>query len=100
MPEQGPLVAGAHFWALGRAWVVYREWAGEGEWAGEDLRAAPVEDPHLDTHYLVSGLVNQGIPIGGVGWQMHKVNPFRFSSANHSNAQRLANPFHYDFPRQ
>src|SRR5262249_19798028 len=39
---------------------------------------------------LVSGLVNQGIPIGGVGWQMHKVNPFRISAANHSNAQRLA----------
>ncbi|HEY6176737.1 MAG TPA: endo-1,4-beta-xylanase [Kofleriaceae bacterium] len=39
---------------------------------------------------LVSGLVNQGIPIGGVGWQMHKVNPFRLSSANHTNAQRIA----------
>lgn len=39
---------------------------------------------------LVSGLVNQGVPIGGVGWQMHKVNPFRFSSANQSNARRLA----------
>jgi endo-1,4-beta-xylanase len=39
---------------------------------------------------LVSGLVNQGVPIGGVGWQMHKVNPFRISAANHSNAQRLA----------
>jgi endo-1,4-beta-xylanase len=38
---------------------------------------------------LVSGLVNQGVPIGGVGWQMHKVNPFRISAANHTNAQRL-----------
>jgi endo-1,4-beta-xylanase len=40
---------------------------------------------------LVSGLVNQGVPIGGVGWQMHKVNPFRISSANHTNAVRIAN---------
>ena len=40
---------------------------------------------------LVSGLVAQGVPINGVGWQMHKVNPFRISSANTSNAQRLAN---------
>ncbi|HET7504773.1 MAG TPA: endo-1,4-beta-xylanase, partial [Kofleriaceae bacterium] len=40
---------------------------------------------------LVSGLVSQGVPIGGVGWQMHKVNPFRISTANHTNAQRLAN---------
>jgi endo-1,4-beta-xylanase len=39
---------------------------------------------------LVSGLVNQGAPIGGVGWQMHKVNPFRITAANHTNAQRLA----------
>jgi endo-1,4-beta-xylanase len=39
---------------------------------------------------LVSGLVNQGVPIGGVGWQMHKVNPFRITAANHTNAQRLA----------
>jgi endo-1,4-beta-xylanase len=39
---------------------------------------------------LVSGLVNQGVPIDGVGWQMHKINPFRISTANRSNAQRLA----------
>jgi endo-1,4-beta-xylanase len=39
---------------------------------------------------LVSGLVNQGVPIGGVGWQMHKVNPFRISTANQTNARRLA----------
>lgn len=39
---------------------------------------------------LVSGLVNQGVPIDGVGWQMHKINPFRISAANRSNAQRLA----------
>lgn len=38
---------------------------------------------------MVSGLVNQGVPIGGVGWQMHKINPFRISAANRSNAQRL-----------
>jgi len=40
---------------------------------------------------LVSGLVAQGVPINGVGWQMHKINPFRISSANTSNAQRIAN---------
>jgi len=39
---------------------------------------------------LVSGLVNQGVPIGGVGWQMHKINPFRITSANTTNARRLA----------
>jgi endo-1,4-beta-xylanase len=39
---------------------------------------------------LVSGLVAQGVPIGGVGWQMHKVNPFRISAANQTNARRLA----------
>lgn len=38
---------------------------------------------------LVSGLVNQGVPIGGVGWQMHKVNPFRITTANQTNARRL-----------
>ena len=39
---------------------------------------------------LVSGLVNQGVPIDGVGWQTHKVNPFRITTANQANAQRLA----------
>jgi endo-1,4-beta-xylanase len=38
---------------------------------------------------LVSGLVSQGAPIGGVGWQMHKINPFRITAANRTNAQRL-----------
>jgi GH35 family endo-1,4-beta-xylanase len=38
---------------------------------------------------LVSGLVNQGAPIGGVGWQMHKINPFRITTANQTNARRL-----------
>src|SRR5262249_18770950 len=31
---------------------------------------------------LVSGLVNQGVPINGVGWQMHQVNPFRIQQAH------------------
>jgi GH35 family endo-1,4-beta-xylanase len=39
---------------------------------------------------LVSGLVNQGVPINGVGWQMHQVNPFRIQQAHRTNAQRLA----------
>jgi GH35 family endo-1,4-beta-xylanase len=38
---------------------------------------------------LVSGLVNQGVPINGVGWQMHQINPFRFQQAHQTNAQRL-----------
>src|SRR5262249_1028520 len=39
---------------------------------------------------LVSGLVNQGVPIGGVGWQTHMINPFRIQQANVTNAQRIA----------
>jgi endo-1,4-beta-xylanase len=39
---------------------------------------------------IVSGLRNQGL-IDGVGWQMHKVNPFRISSANETNAARFLN---------
>jgi endo-1,4-beta-xylanase len=39
---------------------------------------------------LVSGLVNQGVPINGVGWQMHQINPFRIQQAHRTNAQRLA----------
>jgi endo-1,4-beta-xylanase len=38
---------------------------------------------------LVSGLVNQGAPINGVGWQMHQINPFRIQQAHRTNAQRL-----------
>ena len=38
---------------------------------------------------LVSGLVNQGVPIDGVGWQMHQINPFRIQQAHRTNAQRL-----------
>src|SRR5215475_8236470 len=38
---------------------------------------------------LVSGLVNQGVPINGVGWQMHQINPFSFQQAHQTNAQRL-----------
>ena len=39
---------------------------------------------------LVSGLVTQGVPINGVGWQMHQINPFRIQQAHRTNAQRLA----------
>jgi endo-1,4-beta-xylanase len=39
---------------------------------------------------LVSGLRTQGVPVDGVGWQMHKVNPFRIQSQHVQNAQRLA----------
>lgn len=40
---------------------------------------------------LVRDLVNQGVPINGVGWQMHQINPFRIQTAHRTNAQRLAN---------
>ncbi len=39
---------------------------------------------------LVSSLKSQGIPIDGVGWQMHQVNGFRMQPANRTNAKRLA----------
>ena len=39
---------------------------------------------------LVSSLRNQGVPIDGVGWQTHKINPFRIQAQHVSNAQRLA----------
>ena len=39
---------------------------------------------------LVSDLKAQGVPIDGVGWQMHQINPFRIQTANQTNARRLA----------
>ncbi|HET9313992.1 MAG TPA: endo-1,4-beta-xylanase [Vicinamibacteria bacterium] len=39
---------------------------------------------------LVSSLRNQGVPIDGVGWQTHKINPFRIQAQHVTNAQRLA----------
>src|SRR5262249_49288922 len=39
---------------------------------------------------LVSSLESQGVPIDGVGWQMHQVNGFRIQPAHQANARRLA----------
>ena len=39
---------------------------------------------------LVSSLRSQGVPVDGVGWQMHKINPFRIQGQHVTNAQRLA----------
>jgi endo-1,4-beta-xylanase len=39
---------------------------------------------------LVSSLRSQGVPVDGVGWQMHKINPFRIQAQHTQNAQRLA----------
>jgi endo-1,4-beta-xylanase len=39
---------------------------------------------------LLSSLKNQGVPIDGVGWQMHMTNGFRTNAQNIENAQRLA----------
>ena len=38
----------------------------------------------------MSNLRTQGVPVDGVGWQMHKINPFRIQSQHVQNAQRLA----------
>jgi endo-1,4-beta-xylanase len=39
---------------------------------------------------LVSGLKSQGVPIDGVGWQMHQTNGFRIQTQHQTNARRLA----------
>jgi endo-1,4-beta-xylanase len=39
---------------------------------------------------LVSNLKSQGVPIDGVGWQMHLVNGSRIGSQHQENARRLA----------
>jgi endo-1,4-beta-xylanase len=38
---------------------------------------------------LVSGLKSQGVPIDGVGWQMHQINGFRTQPTHRTNAKRL-----------
>jgi len=39
---------------------------------------------------LVSDLIDQGVPINGVGWQMHQINGFRITEQHRANARRLA----------
>jgi endo-1,4-beta-xylanase len=39
---------------------------------------------------LLSALKSAGVPVDGVGWQMHLLNGFRISDANRQNAERLA----------
>lgn len=39
---------------------------------------------------LVKALKEAGVPIDGVGWQMHVENGFRIGAANRKNAERLA----------
>src|SRR5262249_36269273 len=58
--------------------LYYNDYSAEGSGAKSDA-----------VFNLVSGLVNQGAPINGVGWQMHQVNPFRIQQAHRTNAQRL-----------
>jgi endo-1,4-beta-xylanase len=38
---------------------------------------------------LVSSLRSQGVPIDGVGWQMHLINPFRIQQQHRDNMRRL-----------
>jgi endo-1,4-beta-xylanase len=59
--------------------LYYNDYSAEGSGAKSDA-----------VFNLVSGLLNQGIPIDGVGWQMHQINPFRIQQAHRTNAQRLA----------
>jgi len=59
--------------------LYYNDYSAEGSGAKSDA-----------VFNLVSGLVNQGVPINGVGWQMHQINPFRIQQAHRTNAQRLA----------
>jgi endo-1,4-beta-xylanase len=60
------------------ALLYYNDYSAEGAGAKSDA-----------VFNLVSGLVNQGAPINGVGWQMHQINPFRIQQAHRTNAQRL-----------
>ena len=39
---------------------------------------------------LLRELKNQGVPIDGIGWQMHVENGFRIEPQHHENAKRLA----------
>jgi endo-1,4-beta-xylanase len=39
---------------------------------------------------LLSNLRAQGVPVHGVGWQMHQVNPFRIQAQHRTNLRRLA----------
>src|SRR5499426_425008 len=59
--------------------LYYNDYSAEGSGAKSDA-----------VFNLVSGLLNQGVPIDGVGWQMHQINPFRIQQAHRTNAQRLA----------
>src|SRR5262249_24476989 len=59
--------------------LYYNDYSAEGSGAKSDA-----------VFNLVSGLVNQGAPINGVGWQMHQINPFRIQQAHRNNAARLA----------
>jgi len=59
--------------------LYYNDYSAEGSGAKSDA-----------VFNLVSGLVNQGVTINGVGWQMHQINPFRIQQAHRTNAQRLA----------
>jgi endo-1,4-beta-xylanase len=58
--------------------LYYNDYSAEGSGAKSDA-----------VFNLVSGLVSQGVPIDGVGWQMHQINPFRIQQAHRANAQRL-----------
>jgi endo-1,4-beta-xylanase len=58
--------------------LYYNDYSAEGSGAKSDA-----------VFNLVSGLVTQGAPIDGVGWQMHQINPFRIQQAHRTNAQRL-----------
>jgi endo-1,4-beta-xylanase len=55
-----------------------------------DYSAEGLSTKSNGVYSLVSNLKSQGVPIDGVGWQMHQVNGFRIQPANVTNARRLA----------
>ncbi len=62
-----------------QAKLYYNDYGAEGAGAKSDA-----------VYELVRSLQEQGVPIDGVGWQMHVANDFRAGPDNSENAQRLA----------
>lgn len=55
-----------------------------------DFSAADMGRKSKDVYNLVRELRQQGVPLHGVGWQMHIDGDFKIKSAHRDNARRLA----------